>query len=207
MKIARRVIIASGILGFTIAGLAYYGLIYANPNPAHKIGQIIDRYDGVAVYYNGGVGNVSGRNLTEDGYNLGLRYQCVEFIKRYYYEHFAHKMPDSYGHAKDFFDDSLPAYSWNPKRALWQYRNGGMIPPQVRHIIVFGSSLYNPYGHVAIISEVTETDIEIVQQNPGPFAPSRERFPLSVKDNQWHIGHHLVKGWLGLPPSRSPSSG
>lgn len=40
-----------------------------------------------------------------DGYNVGLRYQCVEFVKRYYsLEHYAHRMPNSYGHAKDLFD-------------------------------------------------------------------------------------------------------
>ena len=47
--------------------------------------------------------NVSGRNVTVDGYNLGLKYQCVEFVKRYYYKHYRHKMPNSYGNAKDFF--------------------------------------------------------------------------------------------------------
>ncbi|MFA0963395.1 hypothetical protein AB9P05_16445 [Roseivirga sp. BDSF3-8] len=52
---------------------------------------------------------VSGRNLTPDGYNLGLKYQCGEFMKRYYYLHLNHKMPDSYGHARDFFNPSLKA--------------------------------------------------------------------------------------------------
>jgi hypothetical protein len=59
------------------------------------------------VYYNGGVANVVGRNVSVDGYNLGLKYQCVEFVKRYYYQHLGHKMPDTYGHAKDFFDRNV----------------------------------------------------------------------------------------------------
>jgi len=50
------------------------------------------------VYYNGSVGHVSGRNLVPDGYNPGLKYQCVEFVKRYYYQHLNHKIPDSYRH-------------------------------------------------------------------------------------------------------------
>ena len=68
-----------------------------------EIGDKVDSLNGVFVYYNHSVGNVSGRNTTADGYNLGLKYQCVEFVKRYYYENLNHKMPNSYGHAKDFF--------------------------------------------------------------------------------------------------------
>ncbi len=66
-------------------------------NTAHQIGDQLDALDGVAVYYNGAVNHVKERNVTSDGYNIGLRYQCVEFVKRYYYQHYHHKMPDSYG--------------------------------------------------------------------------------------------------------------
>lgn len=68
----------------------------------HKIGEKIESLNNIYVYYNGKVGNVNGRNISKDGYDLGLKYQCVEFVKRYYFLHYFHKMPDSYGHAKDF---------------------------------------------------------------------------------------------------------
>ncbi len=68
----------------------YSKYFYSSSNTAHAassndIGSIIDEFNGVAVYYNHNVGNVSGRNLAPDGYNLGLKYQCVEFVKRYYF--------------------------------------------------------------------------------------------------------------------------
>ena len=66
-----------------------------NPNPKFSFGDKIDSLDGVYVFYNGSVSHTEGRNKSEDGYNLGLKYQCVEFVKRYYYMHFKHKMPDS----------------------------------------------------------------------------------------------------------------
>ena len=66
-------------------------------------GTQIDDLNGVAIYYNGGVNQSHGRNLSTGGYNLGIRYQCIEFVKRYYYERLGHQMPDSYGHAKTFF--------------------------------------------------------------------------------------------------------
>ncbi|MGN2920302.1 hypothetical protein ACTFQ5_16360 [Aliivibrio fischeri] len=70
------------------------------------------------------------RNVAADGYNLGLKYQCVEFVKRYYYEYFNHKMPDTYGHAKDFFNPDLPDGNLNKQRNLIQYKNGSLNPPK-----------------------------------------------------------------------------
>src|SRR5690554_7449178 len=61
-----------------------------------EVGKAIDSLNNVLVYYNGDVGTVIGRN-TRNGYNLGLKFQCVEFVKRYYYEFYNHEMPDSYG--------------------------------------------------------------------------------------------------------------
>jgi ABC-type multidrug transport system fused ATPase/permease subunit len=78
-----------------------------NSNNQHAVGEQLDELNGVAIYYNDGVNTVQGRNLSQDGYNLGLRYQCVEFVKRYYFERHGHRMPNTYGHAKDFFDPTL----------------------------------------------------------------------------------------------------
>ena len=87
-----------GILILFVIG--FFVFKKTNLNPKFVVGEKIDSLNGVYVYYNGGVGNVDGRELTQDGYNLGLKYQCVEFVKRYYYEELNHKMPDSYGNAK-----------------------------------------------------------------------------------------------------------
>lgn len=153
--------------------LAFIGFKVAkkfNFNSDFSIGQRIDSLNGVFVYYNGGVDHVSERNTTTDGYNIGLKYQCVEFVKRYYYEHLNHKMPDSYGHAKDFFDNTVTDGQLNKKRNLIQYRNPSQTKPKVDDLLIFGGSIFNKYGHVAIVSNVTDSDIEIVQQNPGSFS-------------------------------------
>ena len=105
-----------GLLILSFAGFWTFKKFNFNRN--YSVGQQIDSLNGVFVFYNGGVDNVSGRNTTLDGYNLGLKYQCVEFVKRYYYEHLNHKMPDSYGHAKDFFDKTLTDGQKNRKRNL-----------------------------------------------------------------------------------------
>ena len=165
-------------------------------HPTKKVGQEIDQFNGVAVYYNGGVGNVKGRNLAPDGYNLGLKYQCVEFVKRYYYEHLNHKMPNSYGHAKDFFDSRLADGKNNVDRNLKQYTNGSNTKPQLNDLLIFNATEFNQYGHVAIISAVNNDKIEIIQQNPGVSAPSRENFKLQKLNGKWRIQNDKVLGWL-----------
>lgn len=176
--------------------ISYVTITKANINPTKQVGEIVDTFNNVNVYYNGGVGHVEGRNLTADGYNLGLKYQCVEFIKRYYYERFNHKMPDSYGHAKSFFNPKITSGKLSPKRGLLQFSNGSTTQPQVEDIIVFDGTLTNPYGHVAIISKVNNQSIEIVQQNPGPFSDSRVTIPLTNKDGYWTIEQNTVLGFL-----------
>lgn len=167
-----------------------------NFNPSHAIGEKLDSLYGVYVYYNGGVDHVMERNITPSGYNLGLKYQCVEFVKRYYYEHYHHQMPDSYGHAKDFFDASVKDGKTNKKRNLLQYTNGSITKPQQGDLLVFEGTIFNRFGHVAIISSVSDTEIEIIQQNPGPFSHSRESFKLSKTNAQWTIENRRVLGWL-----------
>ncbi|OCG07581.1 amidase [Gilliamella sp. wkB178] len=173
---------------------AFYQYIYPDwLVDKDKIGKVIDQFNGVNVYYNGSTGNVSGRNVTPEGYNLGQKYQCVEFIKRYYYERFNHKMPDSYGHAKDYFDSSIADGQINPKRNLLQFTNGSPTKPQVEDIIVLG---WSRYGHVAIISKVSDNEIEIVQQNPGPNVSSRATYTLSFNNGLWKIDSFRILGYL-----------
>lgn len=167
-----------------------------NLNNNFYIGQPIDSLNGVIVYYNGGVDNVSGRNITTDNYNIGLQYQCVEFVKRYYYEYLNHKMPDSYGHAKDFFDHTVKDGQINSRRNLIQYTNPSATKPQVDDLLIFGAILSNRYGHVAIISNVTDNEIEIIQQNPGAFGKSRVNFDMKINGGQYYIDNKRILGWL-----------
>ena len=167
-----------------------------NLNPKYEVGQKIDNLNDVAVYYNGGVENVDGRELTKDGYNLGLKYQCVEFVKRYYYEELNHKMSDSYGHAKDFFVSNVKDGKTNKQRNLTQYTNPSKSKPKVNDLVVYSGTYMNKYGHVSIISQVTEKEIEVVQQNPGPFGNSREKYGLINEDGKWRINNDRILGWL-----------
>ena len=163
-----------------------------------KTGQVIDSYKGVKVYYNGNVGNVSGRNTTKDGYNLGLKYQCVEFGKRFFYEAYGHKMPDSYGHAKDFYNPSLPSGSYNKTRGMYQYSNGGRDRPKANDMVIIGGSGTNQFGHLFIITKVTTDGVEFIQQNPGARNPSRGTYPLIQSNGSYKIDGKNIMGWLRM---------
>lgn len=178
-----------------IGGLWFFkNLIF---HPSHEIGQVIDSYNGVPVYYNGGFNNVEGREVTPDGYNLGLKYQCVHFVKNFYYQHLNHKMPNSYGHAKDFFNSKIVDGKLNTDRNLIQYKNPSSTKPEVNDLLIFDRTQLNPYGHVAIISEVSENQIEIIQQNAGINSSSRATYSLKFQNNHWLIKKSNILGWLG----------
>jgi len=185
------VILLLGIL--LVLGSYLYGW---NLNPMHRIGDKIDSLNNVPDFYNGCTTHSSGRSISSDGYNLGKKYQCVEFVKRYYYQHLNHKMPDAYGNAKDFFDPKLMDGSLNTQRGLLQFTNGSRSKPRPDDLLIYDSSLFNHYGHVVIVASVSDTDVEIVQQNPGPFGSSRTRLAIRREGEVWRYEDERILGWL-----------
>jgi len=185
-----------GVIVLMVVGMFLYKFSKkVNLNPNYEIGQVIDSLNQVAVCYNGGVRHIGGRNVV-DGYNVGLKYQCVEFVKRYYLEHYNHKMPDSYGHAKSFYDPDIKDGDINKRRDLTQFSNPGSTKPKVGDLIVMRPSRTNKFGHVGIVSEVTDKDVEMIQQNGGTFASTRVRFGLGRNEGEWWIENERVLGWL-----------
>lgn len=177
----KRLLVRVGTVSFicSILGLA---IIFINGS--NKIGQEIDSYKGVPVYYNGkDYTENHGQNYSEDGYYYGRKWQCVEFVRRFYYQIKKHRMPDMFGNAKDYFDPAVAQGRLNHRRGLVQYRNGGNIKPQVDDILVFTDS---KYGHVAIVTEVGNDFIELIQQNVQN--QTRRKLPLLVENSHFYLG-------------------
>lgn len=180
-----------------LLGIAFnYSFRKFNFNSDRKVGEKIDSLNGVYVFYNGGVGHSGERNKTADGYNIGIRYQCVEFVKRYFYEVYQHKMLDAYGNAKDFFNSKYADGEKNLERDLLQYSNPSSTKPQTGDLLIYSPTVWNRYGHVAIVSVVDHNTVEIIQQNAGPFSPTREKFGLKNTNGQWQIDNSRILGWL-----------
>lgn len=200
MSLRKVLLLVVVVAALIIGGLQIRKTYFFNPDKT--VGQAVDSLNGVIVYYNGGVGHIGKRNLTVDDYNLGLEYQCVEFVKRYYYERFQHKMPDSYGNAKDFFDNGVADGIVNKKRDLLQFTNPSSSKPQAEDLLIYSPTIWNRFGHVAIIAEVSRDSVQIVQQNPGPNGASREKYALKQFDGKWQIDNSRIYGWLRLKPMK-----
>ena len=115
----------------------YFVATKVNLNSSKSVGQVIDEFNRIKVYFNAAF-ITHQDELNSDGYNLGIKYQCVEFVKRYYLSVLNIKC-DSHGHAKDFVDQlSLTAIN---QRMLLQFRNGSLTKPRSEDILVFGPSL------------------------------------------------------------------
>ncbi len=160
-----------------------------------EIGDVIDSHEGIKVYYNGkSIRHVQGRHLAYDGYNYGLKWQCVEFVKRFYHQKYGHKMPNSYGHAKDFFKKDLQDVAYNSERGLMQYRNVRYEKPRVNDIVVYDAYKNNPFGHIGIIAEVHDDHIILIQQNVGK--KSRQKLTLVEYNGIYTIADFDILGWL-----------
>lgn len=159
----------------------------------NEVGDVIDSYKEVNVFYNGkNYKENHDKNYSKDGYYYGYKWQCVEYVKRFYYEVKGHKMPDIYGNAKDFFDNNTEQGKLNKKRGLIQYKNGENDKPKIDDLLVFADTTY---GHVAIVTEVGDNYIEIIQQNMG--TSSRAKFKLECKGGKYFIvGKKIPAGWL-----------
>jgi hypothetical protein len=132
-----------------------------------KCGDPLGEFNGVYAYYNDGYDSCEeGRHLSSDGYSYGMRWQCVEYIRRYYKDVFDHEMT-IWGHASGYFEENVKNGGFNETRQLTQYDNG-MEKPQVHDIIVWRGK----HGHVAIVTGVTDTTVTTIAQNIGPYCKS-----------------------------------
>jgi len=178
------------IIAILITGILLQMMIYFYEP---KVGREIDSFKGVTVHYNGKeYEKCYGKHYSKDGYYYGEKWQCVEYVKRFYYEAKGHSMPDVMGNAKDFFDPAVRQGKLNHRRGLVQYRNGGDVKPQIDDLIVFTNT---KYGHVAIITEVGTDWIEVIQQNV--LGHPRQKLCLTVKNDHYYIGTtNRPAGWL-----------
>jgi surface antigen len=149
-----------------------------------RIGQVTDSYKNVQVHFNGiAYSKAYGESYSKDGYCYGMKWQCVEYVKRFYYLIKNHKMPNGYGNAKDFYNPYVTQGGLNKDRGMLQYRNEGNMKPKADDLLVFAD---RKYGHVGIITKVTKTYIEIIQQNV--YSKTRARYSLKYKNGNYYVG-------------------
>jgi surface antigen len=102
-------------------------------------------------------------------------------------------MPNSYGHAKDFFDHRVKDAGMNRDRDLVQYTDPSATKSAVGDLLVLDGWPGNQYGHVAIVGAVRDGRVEVVQQNTGS---SRQHYDLDLVDGKWRLDSRRVMGWM-----------
>jgi surface antigen len=195
----KKVLFAALLFVLMITGV--YLLFFKNRYPLHllshslSVGDSLDSQNGIIVYNNGmDYSRSHGKHYNKDSsFYYGKKWQCVEFIKRYYHDYLHFTMPDGMGHAKDFYDPKVNSGELNKQRGMIQYTNGSNEPPKTNDILVFGGK----YGHVAIVTKVNSDNIEIIQQNI--FMTPRESLPLQNHKGLYTVGKKKIpNGWLRI---------
>jgi len=153
-----------------------------------KCGDSVDWYLGVPVRSNGevsGTHKLCGAKKTKNEY--GYEWQCVEFVRRFFGRDGLNIGSEDWpniGHAKDYLANAhLIGFN--------DYDNDGPEPPAVNDILVFD---YEDFGHVGIVTEVTDTHVHIIEQNwwkvRGDQGKSltRHQIPISFVGGRYQVG-------------------
>ncbi len=185
---------ASKLIGLTfIAALLFTAVPVAHADGGGSVscsdskvpGCVLAIVDGVEVRYNG-MDPWAVQGITE----YGSEYQCVELIQRYYAQvrnYPAYWMPY---YAYEVFED------WGHPASMKAYPNGSPIPPKRGDILVFGSTWYAPYGHVAIVESVKDGRIKFAQENVMDLGEDSLSIDShNVIDSGGGI-YSPVRGWL-----------
>ncbi len=128
----------------------------------------------------------------------GLENQCVEFVNRFLARYLGYRNLTMTGHAHSY-------YTGARRKGLRRFKNGGKEAPQEYDLLILRGEKgekCGTFGHVAVISLVTDRNVCVVQQNTHP----------SIEP--WHTCHKLnrsgdsftvtgafcpVIGWSRLP--------
>jgi outer membrane protein assembly factor BamB len=159
-------------------------------------------HQGIAALSNGGVSFTEDCDPNPPGPGrYGFEYQCVELIRRFYDA----PLPSNSAYAtatrqwRTFSEGAYKYYENADQVGLAKLPNGeSTIAPAAGDILAFGAAGENTFGHVAIITQVTETAVYIIEQNFSPTGwailslsrDSERRYKIADR------GKYKILGWL-----------
>lgn len=168
-------------------------------------------FNGVTAFSNGSSGrestvyNYQFDSSTGTNYNLGYKWQCVEYCNRYYFQINRKKIRVAGTNAVDYFATAS-------SRGLVAYPNGGAVAPAPGDIMCFSGGS-GGYGHVSICRSVSSTAVNVCQQNvtcttrDANFAHS-----MVVNSGKYTVSGaslgktYVCQGWLRNPGNRPVAS-
>jgi hypothetical protein len=184
----------------------------ATPPPAGKLpaacrtacitpfGAVLGVVDGVPAYSNCSAKCVDPEPVKTNGAYTGIKWQCVEFARRWLLKH----------HGAVFADVDVAADIWNKIDHLDRVDHKGTIPlqnhpngsarlPSVGDLLIYARA-YLGTGHVAVVTAVNlpAHEIRVAEQNylnqkyPGDYA---RKVTLIERDHRYWVLDPYVLGW------------
>lgn len=155
-------------------------------------------YQGVPALSNDG-DQGTGESCDGKG-SYGLEYQCVEYVKRFYKVALGVDTSGWRGNADQYFATASA-------KGLAAYANGGQVKPAPNDVLVFKGE---PYGHVAIVTNVTDTSISFIEENwsragVATLALTNSSSTYTVAARPSRKTSYQVQGWLRLPSGNAHS--
>ncbi len=152
-------------------------------------GTYIGKFHEVCAYSNGTTGYLG----PYDTY--GYRYQCVEWVNRFYVQMMVHKNMRGSGNANQYYDNYQ-------QLELNRYPNGGTVPPEPGDILCSNGGTY---GHIAIVRERGSTYVKVIQQNwYNDYRDSAMTLNMTVSGGTYTVSgfsaNYPIQGWLRKPP-------
>lgn len=182
---------------------------------AQPVGTALGSYNGVIAYSNGsstaavsGSSCVNSCDTSRGGVYLGWKWQCVEYVRRYYYSRFGLNLATRHrGDARTWYDNA-------GKMGLQQHPNGGTVAPMEGDIL---TSNTGRYGHIAIVRSVTPSQVCVIQQNlTNDFGDVNTCLTMDSTGGRYAVRDFpqglTVRGWLrrsgvtALPPCAGGTS-
>ncbi|MGZ8171941.1 MULTISPECIES: CHAP domain-containing protein [Methylobacter] len=130
-----------------------------------ELGSVIGEFSGVEARSNGACTAQSrdiGKNKCDSNYKCDAYYQCVEYVKRYYLTYFP-----EIKEIQDWGDYALTFWGRRSELQDFDYFPSGQSSCQIPQPgdIIFFETNHPGIGHVAIVTNSSEEEIGIIQQN------------------------------------------
>ncbi|HEY5534901.1 MAG TPA: CHAP domain-containing protein [Ignavibacteria bacterium] len=170
-----------------------------NKSFADPFNTLLGTYNGIDVYSNGTVGNQSNLYNYENGTNTGMKWQCVEYVNRYYLLIYNKNIRVPGHNGNEYFPNAT-------QHGLTAYLNNGTTSPAIGDILCFSGG---NYGHVAIVREVGSTYIRVAQQNVlNNSGDVNYQMNMQISNGHYDVtwGGYTCQGWLHNPGTPAPTA-
>lgn len=157
----------------------------------------------VIAYSNGNDSYYSNENSYLYGVYMGLKWQCVEYARRWTFLRKS-SIFESVEGANDMWTQltHVQRYLDEKNFPLKKHANGNQNPPTNESYLIYPIQRDMPFGHVAVIVDVLPNAIRIAEQNfyfnYWPKNYSRE-IPYRYKNGLYYIeDEYEVYGWIEI---------